>query len=79
MLLRTIQHVLDRTPSALLHEIILVDRGSTLPALGPSLDGKVALLSSRIHIVRMSSTSIVKARNSGAKTATGEALVFLER
>ncbi|XP_076349040.1 polypeptide N-acetylgalactosaminyltransferase 1-like [Tachypleus tridentatus] len=80
-LLRTIHSVLNRTPSHLLHEIILVDDASTLEHLKEKLGNyiKKNLSANKIKLLRMSEhRGVVRARLAGAKIATGDVLVFLD-
>ncbi|XP_013772699.1 polypeptide N-acetylgalactosaminyltransferase 1-like [Limulus polyphemus] len=80
-LLRTIHSVLNRTPSHLLHEIILVDDASTREHLKEKLENyiKKNLSANRIKLLRMSERrGVIRARLAGAKIATGDVLVFLD-
>ncbi|CAH8458692.1 unnamed protein product [Heterobilharzia americana] len=78
-LLRTVHSVLNRTPSELLQEIILVDDASTQSHLGQQLDAYVSTFSQRVHIERMHNRSgLIRARLQGAKVATGKTLTFLD-
>ena len=73
-LLRSVHSVLNRSPPALLGEIILVDDGSTLSDLGPRLDRYVAALpkvrlhrhGERLGLVRGRLTGIGLARTTTA-------------
>ena len=77
-LFRSIHSVLDRTPEPLLHEIVLVDDGSSAAWLGSPLEDYVALLP-KTRIVRMPERlGLMMARVRGAEAATGDVLVFLD-
>ncbi|XP_034254371.1 polypeptide N-acetylgalactosaminyltransferase 35A-like isoform X2 [Thrips palmi] len=79
-LLRTVHSILDRTPSQLLHEILLIDDHSDLEGVHDRLreyvltkfPDKVVLLKTPQR------EGIMRARTFGAKEATGDILVFLD-
>nr|CAH8823287.1 unnamed protein product [Trichobilharzia regenti] len=78
-LLRTVHSVLDRTPSEILEEIILVDDASTQEHLGQQLDSYVNKLNQHVHVERMHNRSgLIRARLQGAKIAKGKTLTFLD-
>ncbi|XP_013786813.2 polypeptide N-acetylgalactosaminyltransferase 1-like [Limulus polyphemus] len=80
-LLRTIHSVMNRTPSHLLHEIILVDDLSTLEYLKGKLENylKKNLPKNKIKLLRMKKREgLIRARLAGAQIATGDVLVFLD-
>ncbi|KAI0239338.1 Polypeptide N-acetylgalactosaminyltransferase 11 [Lamellibrachia satsuma] len=78
-LLRTIWTVVDRTPSHLLHEIILVDDNSDLPHLGKELQDYVQGNLPQTKVLRTAERQgLIRARIFGADYATGEVLVFLD-
>lgn len=79
-LLRTVHSVLDRTPSVLLHEIILVDDHSELDELKDELDRLLQdELPSKVKLVRnQKREGLIRGRMVGASHATGEVLVFLD-
>ncbi|XP_034021215.1 polypeptide N-acetylgalactosaminyltransferase 11, partial [Thalassophryne amazonica] len=79
-LLRTVHSVLDRTPPALLHEIILVDDHSDLEELKEDLDRYVRdELQVKVQLVRnQKREGLIRGRMIGASYATGEVLVFLD-
>ncbi|KAH9371779.1 hypothetical protein HPB48_013297 [Haemaphysalis longicornis] len=79
-LLRTVHTVLERSPRALLHELILVDDNSTLPELGTRLAQYVASeLPSHVRLIRTPAREgLIRARMHGARNASGEVLVFLD-
>lgn len=77
-LFRSIHSVLNKTPQQLLHEIVLVDDGSTVDWLGRELDDYVELLP-KTKLVRLPErTGLMMARTKGAEAATGETLTFLD-
>eukprot|EP00040_Diaphanoeca_grandis_P009341 m.48480 g.48480 ORF g.48480 m.48480 type:complete len:557 (+) comp20764_c0_seq1:113-1783(+) len=78
-LYHSIHSVIDRSPRDLLHEIVLVDDGSTAPHLQSPLEDYVAMLPIPVHIVRQHArTGLMKARVAGARVATGDTLTFLD-
>ncbi|XP_035529170.1 polypeptide N-acetylgalactosaminyltransferase 11 [Morone saxatilis] len=79
-LLRTVHSVLDRTPTYLLHEIILVDDHSELEELKDDLDRYVREeLQGKVKLVRnQRREGLIRGRMIGASHATGEVLVFLD-
>ncbi|XP_059182923.1 polypeptide N-acetylgalactosaminyltransferase 11 [Centropristis striata] len=80
-LLRTVHSVLDRTPHALLHQVILVDDHSTLEELKDDLDRYVSeeLQGKKVKLVRnQKREGLIRGRMIGASHATGEVLVFLD-
>lgn len=79
-LLRTVHSVLDRTPTYLLHEIILVDDHSELEELKDNLDQYVSQkLQGKVKLVRnQRREGLIRGRMIGASHATGEVLVFLD-
>lgn len=64
----------------LLHEIVLVNDKSTFPELYGTLREYVnQMFGTKIKIVENSERQgLIKARMTGAKTATGEVIVFLD-
>ncbi|XP_030054179.1 polypeptide N-acetylgalactosaminyltransferase 11 [Microcaecilia unicolor] len=79
-LLRTVHSVLDRTPSNLLHEIILVDDFSELADLKNELDEYIQTdLPSKVKIIRNAKREgLIRGRMIGASHSTGKVLVFLD-
>ncbi|XP_036617750.1 polypeptide N-acetylgalactosaminyltransferase 11 isoform X2 [Trichosurus vulpecula] len=79
-LLRTVHSVIDRTPTHLLHEIILVDDNSEFDDLKGELDEYVQkYLPGKIQVVRNEKREgLIRGRMIGAAHATGEVLVFLD-
>lgn len=76
-LFRTVWSVIDRSPSALIKEIILVDDLSTFPISKRPLDDYVELLPVRIKIIRTSKREgLIRARLIGAKHATVSLLTY---
>ncbi|ELU10336.1 hypothetical protein CAPTEDRAFT_176696 [Capitella teleta] len=79
VLLRTVHSIIDRTPSALLHEIILVDDFSDLDHLAEQLDAYVSEHLPQTKLVRNTRREgLIRARVIGSEHATGEVLVFLD-
>eukprot|EP01147_Barroeca_monosierra_P005213 gene5213-8815_t len=77
-LLRTVWSVINRSPTELIEEILLIDDASTLPWLGQELDGKVGAIP-KTRIVRLPDrVGLIQAKVSGAKEARGEVLTFLD-
>ncbi|XP_047741154.1 polypeptide N-acetylgalactosaminyltransferase 11, partial [Hyalella azteca] len=81
---RTVESVLLRTPSNLLHEIILVDDTDD-SAYHSEVSTMVSALrdgADKISVVKLLSTSkregLIRARVMGARAATGQVLVFLD-
>lgn len=79
-LLRSIKTVLDRTPTHLLSEIILVDDFSDLEDLKAKLETEVkSLNSNKIHITRNEKREgLIRSRVYGARQAKGDVLLFLD-
>ncbi|XP_075905255.1 polypeptide N-acetylgalactosaminyltransferase 11 isoform X1 [Nelusetta ayraudi] len=79
-LLRTVHSVLDRTPSYLLHEIILVDDHSELDELKEDLDRYLKdHLDRKVRLVRNPRREgLIRGRMIGASHASGQVLVFLD-
>lgn len=80
-LLRSIHSIIDRTPSELLHDIILIDDYSDIKGLHLEIknyidknfvDGKVKLFKTEKR------EGLIRARVFGAKKAQGETLIFLD-
>ncbi|KAL0871260.1 hypothetical protein ABMA27_005016 [Loxostege sticticalis] len=77
-LMRTVMSVILRSPPTLLEQIILVDDASDRRYLGKELDDAVAKLD-KVTILRSPERKgLVNARLMGARTATGDVLVFLD-
>ncbi|XP_013396297.1 polypeptide N-acetylgalactosaminyltransferase 2-like [Lingula anatina] len=73
-LFRTIKSVIDRTPSHLIKEIILVDDFSENVQ-----DGRELLKISKVVVLRNAEREgLIRSRNKGAANATAEVLVFLD-
>ena len=83
-LLRNVIAVINRTPKALLGEILLVDDGSTLDelkhGLQPHLDRLTAALPAGLvrFVTRSEHSGIVGARIRGAREATHGIILFLD-
>lgn len=78
LMLRTVQSILDRTPPQILREIILVDDNSTYSYLKADLDLYVSHLSKVTVIHNQQREGLVRSRMIGARTATGDVLVFFD-
>ena len=69
-LLRTVHSVINRSPRALLNEIILVDDASERDFLGKQLEEYIASLPVPVHLFRTGKRSgLIRARLLGAKNA----------
>ncbi|CAG0917356.1 unnamed protein product [Notodromas monacha] len=78
-LLRTIWSVINRSPRALLKEIILVDDASEKDHLGSLLEEYVANLPVPVQVLRTGTRSgLIRARLLGAKHVRGEVITFLD-
>lgn len=78
-LIRTLWSIINRTPSELVKEIILVDDESELEHLGERLDKYVATLPIPCHVLRQVPRSgLITARLLGAANATGQTMTFLD-
>ncbi|XP_052461277.1 LOW QUALITY PROTEIN: polypeptide N-acetylgalactosaminyltransferase 5-like [Carassius gibelio] len=77
-LLRSVHSVLNRSPSHLLKEIILVDDCSTKDYLMEQLDVYMSQFP-KVRIIRLKERQgLIRARIAGAAAATGEVLTFLD-
>lgn len=77
-LLRTVHSVLDRSPTHLVREIILVDDFSDMPHLAEQLETYMAQYSV-VKIVRETQrVGLIRARLSGARKATADVLTYLD-
>ncbi|XP_043269571.1 LOW QUALITY PROTEIN: polypeptide N-acetylgalactosaminyltransferase 5-like [Venturia canescens] len=78
-LLRTVWSVINRSPRSLLKEIILVDDASEREYLKEKLENYVKTLPVPTFVHRhRNRTGLIKARLSGATSATGQVLTFLD-
>lgn len=80
-LLRSVHTILDRTPSHLLHEIILVDDYSDLEDLKEPLEKELKKLPKPvlIRILRNDKREgLIRSRVYGSRNTTGETLIFLD-
>uniref|UniRef100_A0A182PBN8 Ricin B lectin domain-containing protein n=1 Tax=Anopheles epiroticus TaxID=199890 RepID=A0A182PBN8_9DIPT len=78
VLLRTVHSVLDRTPTELIEEILLVDDCSTMSHLKAELDDYIAPLE-KVRLVRSSERlGLIRARLLGAKSTTTGIITFLD-
>jgi polypeptide N-acetylgalactosaminyltransferase len=77
-LLRTVHSVMDRSPTHLVKEIILVDDASDMPHLKEQLETYMAQYSV-VKIVRENArVGLIRARLSGARHATADVLTYLD-
>ncbi|EDV32219.2 uncharacterized protein Dana_GF15722, isoform D [Drosophila ananassae] len=78
-LLRTVWSVINRSPRALLKEIILVDDASERDFLGKQLEDYVAKLPVKTFVLRTEKRSgLIRARLLGAEHVSGEVITFLD-
>eukprot|EP00095_Tigriopus_kingsejongensis_P003966 maker-scaffold79_size400133-snap-gene-3.17 protein:Tk03966 transcript:maker-scaffold79_size400133-snap-gene-3.17-mRNA-1 annotation:"polypeptide n-acetylgalactosaminyltransferase 5 isoform x1" len=78
-LLRTVHSVINRSPRALLKEIVLVDDNSDLYQLKSSLDDYVSKLAVPTSVVRTGKREgLIRARLIGAESTTGSVMIFLD-
>lgn len=79
VLIRTIRSVLDRSPSKLISEIILVDDFSDKEHLGQQLDDYAAGFDGKIKIVRAKKREgLIRARLLGFEVASGPVVTYLD-
>ncbi|XP_070494252.1 N-acetylgalactosaminyltransferase 6-like [Chironomus tepperi] len=80
VLKRTIHSVWNRSPSSLLHEIILVNDASTEKELYDELQQYVDLnFGKKVKIINLPERKgLIRTRMEGARSATGEVLVFFD-
>lgn len=80
-LIRSVSTVIQRTPSSILKEIILVDDSSDLQELKSELETKLKELDSnhKIKIIRnVNREGLIRSRVYGSRNATGSILIFLD-
>ncbi|CAH8650589.1 unnamed protein product [Schistosoma rodhaini] len=80
-LLRTVASVLNRAPSGLIKEVILVDDGSSRKYLKDRLDSHLATAYSGgvVRVIHLEHRGgLIRAKTAGAREATGEVLIFLD-
>lgn len=79
-LVRSVSSIIRRTPSYLLHEIILVDDCSDLDDLRDNLEEELsALKNSKVRLIRNAEREgLMRSRVYGARNATGDVLIFLD-
>uniref|UniRef100_A0A182KBE2 Ricin B lectin domain-containing protein n=1 Tax=Anopheles christyi TaxID=43041 RepID=A0A182KBE2_9DIPT len=78
VLLRTVHSVLDRTPTELIEEIVLVDDCSTMSHLKAQLEDYIAPLE-KVRLVRSAERlGLIRARLLGAKSTTTNIITFLD-
>ncbi|GFS28061.1 polypeptide N-acetylgalactosaminyltransferase [Elysia marginata] len=81
ILLRTVYSIVNRSPRHLLHQIILVDDGSSLESLRQPLDEYIDrnFPKGLITLLRLSQRrGLIAARMHGVAVATGDVLVFFD-
>lgn len=80
VLLRSIHSIVNRSPSSLLHQVVLVDDASTLKDLGQNLDKYLDQnFPNKTKLIRINSRQgLIKARLRGAGIAAGRVLIFLD-
>ncbi|CAF5217111.1 unnamed protein product, partial [Rotaria magnacalcarata] len=78
--LRTVYSVLNRSPKHLLKEVILVDDQSDIEEMGQRLDDYCEEhFGELVRILRAPTRlGLIKAKNYGARNATGDVVVFLD-
>ncbi|CEF65829.1 Polypeptide N-acetylgalactosaminyltransferase 1 [Strongyloides ratti] len=78
-LLRTVHSVYNRSPSKLLHEIILYDDFSKRDELKEKLEKYIRRFNGIVKLFRATERmGLIRAKIAGAKHATGEVVVFLD-
>lgn len=78
VLLRTVQSVINESPSQFLEEVILVDDASDKDYLGKPLDDYVAG-NEKVKLIRLRERSgLIVARIAGSDAAKGEVVLFLD-
>ncbi|XP_058822924.1 polypeptide N-acetylgalactosaminyltransferase 35A-like [Topomyia yanbarensis] len=79
-LIRSVSSVLHRTPSYLLHEIILVDDCSDLDDLKTDLEVELKKLNSaKVRLIRNAEREgLMRSRVYGSRNASGDVLIFLD-
>lgn len=79
VLLRTIHSVLDRSPSRLIHEIILVDDFSDKDFLGKPLEDYISQFGGKVKVIRAKKREgLIRARLIGFDAATGPTVTYLD-
>ncbi|EDV46600.1 N-acetylgalactosaminyltransferase 7 [Drosophila erecta] len=79
VLMRTVHSVIDRSPTHMLHEIILVDDFSDKENLRSQLDEYVLQFKGLVKVIRNKEREgLIRTRSRGAMEATGEVIVFLD-
>ncbi|XP_069119235.1 polypeptide N-acetylgalactosaminyltransferase 13-like [Argopecten irradians] len=77
-LLRTVHSVIDRSPTDVLKEVILVDDASTMAYLWDDLDMYLSLVPKARVIRNRQRAGLVRSRMTGARNASGDVLVFFD-
>lgn len=79
IVLRTCYSVINRSPSNLLNEIVLVDDNSDIEDLGQKLEQYVANYLPKVRLIRLPArVGLIKARLAGARAAISDVLLFLD-
>lgn len=79
VLMRTVHSVINRTPSNILHEILLVDDFSDKENLKDELENYIKKFDDKVRLIRNKEREgLIRTRSRGAKEAKGEVIVFLD-
>ncbi|ELU10682.1 hypothetical protein CAPTEDRAFT_169618 [Capitella teleta] len=79
VLVRTVQSVLDRTPDALLKEVVLVDDASENEILDEALEKYLSKLGGKVRLMRnFQREGLIRSRLKGMLATNSEAVVFLD-
>ncbi|XP_015188126.1 PREDICTED: N-acetylgalactosaminyltransferase 7 [Polistes dominula] len=79
VLMRTVHSVMNRTPSKLLEEILLVDDYSDKENLKGDLESYIEQWKGKVRLIRNTERQgLIRTRSRGAREATGEVIVFLD-
>lgn len=74
---KTAESIAENTPAEILHEIVIVDDGSSPPLI--SQFPKDIIEKAKVKFVRHEShTGLINAKSAGANVATGDVIVFLD-
>jgi len=74
---KTAEAIADNTPAEILHEVVIVDDGSSPPLI--SQFPKEIIEKAKVKFVRHEShTGLINAKSAGANVATGDVIVFLD-
>lgn len=79
VLMRTVHSVINRTPTHLLEEILLVDDFLDKENLKQKLETYIEKFNGKVRLIRNKEREgLIRTRSRGAKEATGEVIVFLD-